>query len=72
MEATQILTDTSLDDSVMLLENEDDKDAPKRLIGVLVFDNGKEFPVFKGDNISVGRDPEHCQIVIDDKVSSLI
>ena len=72
MEATQILSDISLDDSVTLLENEDDKDTPKRLMGVLLFDDGKEFPVFKGDNISIGRDPEECQIVVDDKVSRLI
>lgn len=72
MEATQILSDSALDDSE-ILERENDKDNHvKKLIGVLLFDDKKEWDIFQGDTISIGRDPENCQVTIDNKVCFLI
>ena len=76
MEETQLL-DSALDESethYFSAEDEDEKkNFPKKLIGVLVFEeNGKEYDIFQGDTVSVGRDPENCQIVLENKVSKQI
>ena len=70
MEATQLLSDSALDETKTFLENETEKENTKRLIGVLVFDNDQnEINIFQGDTISIGRDPEKCQVMVDNKVS---
>ena len=71
MEATQLLDDTSLDSSEIVQDDSNDKgNCHKKLIGVLLFNEiQKEFNVFQGDIISLGRDPENCQIAIENKVS---
>ena len=45
---------------------------PKKLIGVIKFEEDKEYSIFQGDTIFIGRDPEHCQIVLQSKVSSIV
>jgi hypothetical protein len=70
MEATQLLSDSALDESELFLANETDRDNTKKLIGVLVFDDDQnEINIFQGDTISIGRDPEKCQVMVDNKVN---
>ena len=73
MEATQLL-DSSLDESETNYfgaeEEDENENGSKKVIGALVFDeSGKEFDILQGDTISIGRDPESCQIVLENKVS---
>ena len=45
---------------------------PKRLVGMINFEeDDRKFWIFQGDVISIGRDPEQCQIVLQNKVSSV-
>ena len=71
MEATQLLSESALDESEAFLGNETDKNITKRLVGVLVFDDDdhNEINIFQGDTISIGRDPEKCQVMVDNKVN---
>ena len=70
MEATQLL-EGALDESLPYYSAEDDENNfPKKLIGVMIIEENKEYNVFQGDTISIGRDPENCNIVLDNKVSS--
>ena len=76
MDATQLL-DSSLDESETHYfgaeDEHENKNGSKKVIGALVFDeSGKEFDINQGDTISIGRDPENCQIVQENKVSKQI
>ena len=72
MEATQLL-DNTLDKSETYLSAEDDDDrnnCPKKIIGVLcIEENDKQYDICQGDTICIGRDPENCNIVLENKVS---
>ena len=76
MEATQLL-DSALDESethYFSAEDEDERNnCPKKLIGILrIEENDKEYDIFQGDTISIGRDPENCNIVHENKVSEIV
>ena len=59
MEATQLL-EGALDESLPYYSAEDDENNfPKKLIGVMIIEENKEYNVFQGDTISIGRDPEN-------------
>ena len=75
MEATQLL-DSALDESethYYSAEEEDERNyCPKKLIGILkIEENDQEYDIFQGDTISIGRDPENCNIVQENKVSRI-
>ena len=68
MEATQLL-EGALDESLPYYSAEDDENNfPKKLIGVMIIEENNEYNVFQGDTISIGRDPENCNIVLENKV----
>jgi len=69
MEATQLL-DNTLDKSETYLSAEDDNDGnncPKKIIGVLCIEENKQYDICQGDTICIGRDPENCNIVLENK-----
>ena len=73
MEATQAI-DFALD-STQDTTNEGASGhiVPKKLIGIIKFEEEhKEYSIFQGDTIFIGRDPEHCQIVLQSKVSTIV
>ena len=74
MEATQALTESALEASDIHMEDDNDENAhPRKLIGVLLLEEEhKEYNIFQGDIISIGRDPENCQVIIDNKVRNII
>ena len=66
MEATQALdfTDDNLEES-----SDNDGSVRKKLVGIIQVDELKQdYSIFQGDAISIGRDPENCHIVLDNKV----
>ena len=69
MEATQAL-DFALDSSDISREDTNENDNnPKKLVGVLqIEEDQKEYNAFQGDVISIGRDPENCQVILENKV----
>ena len=76
MEETQLLT-SALDESethYFSAEDEDERNnCPKKIIGIIrIAENDKEYDIFQGDTISIGRDPENCNIVLENKVSLII
>ena len=67
MEATQAL-DFALANSDISREDTNDNN-PKKLVGILQVDEDqKEYNAFQGDVISIGRDPENCQVILENKV----
>ena len=75
MEETQLLT-SALDESethYFSAEDEDERNnCPKKIIGIIrIAENDKEYDIFQGDTISIGRDPENCNIVQENKVSKI-
>ena len=69
MEATQALN-FALDNSELSREDESNNgNHPKILVGVLQLEEDQnQYNIFQGDTISIGRDPENCQVVLENKV----
>ena len=69
MEETQEIARLSVSSS----EGNSGEFIPKKLIGIIKFEEeDKEYSIFQGDTIFIGRDPEHCQIVLQSKVSTIV
>ena len=63
---------TMEDDGTGIVQDHGGDNVPKRLIGMINFEeDDKKFWIFQGDIVSIGRDPEQCQIVIQNEVSRL-
>ena len=64
MEATQLLdTNESVDEG-----SDNNSSLRRKLVGILQVDGLEDYNIFQGDAISIGRDPENCHIVLDNKV----
>ena len=73
MEATQAIDFTLDSTQDVTVEGGSSGNGSKKLIASINFDKEhREYNVFQGDTISIGRDPEACQIVFQNKVGSSV
>ena len=67
MEETQEIARVSVSSS----EGDSGQFVPKKLIGMMNFvEENQKCWIFEGDTISIGRDPEYCQVVLQNQVSN--
>ena len=57
--------------SVSGSEGDSNQFIPKKLIGMMNFrEENQKCWIYEGDTISIGRDPEYCQFVLQNQVSN--